>query len=85
MKCSVPVVGDDMERVTVMPGEQNKRMRSANAALLHADEAAAKIRSRLAAVANELRIAAEGPQGTNEKLLTLAKRFDEEATGGEHS
>ncbi len=70
-----------MGHVTVVPGEQNKRTRGAGDAFrLHTDEATLRIRARLAAVANELRMAAEGSEGEKEKLLTLAERFDEEAT-----
>lgn len=46
------------------------------------NEASAKIRARLAAVAKELRDAADDTDAESRKLILLADRFDKQAKDG---
>jgi len=67
------------------PGEHGGITHANSELQLRTSATSEQIRARLAAVANELRIAAQGSSENGEMLLTLAQRFDEHATTGRRS
>ena len=75
--------GKTMNHATLNRKQRHETAPAAQTALLHYDsDPHLAVRLRLAAVAGELRKAAETADGAREGLLKLALRFEQHARGG---